>query len=140
PLVLFISPGNQPGGWSAWQKVCETQRVLFASPFSAGNEVSAGQRARIILDVLDDVRRQYRVDPEQTYLTGFSGGGRMACAIAFALPEYFGGVAPICGTNPLPGSAYLRHRVHDRLAVAFITGETDFNRKEDEVYMAPWCE
>jgi hypothetical protein len=87
--------------------------------------------------MLDDVRRRCRIDPEQTYLSGFSGGGRMACTIAFALPEYFGGVIPFCGTNPLNQLAYLRHRVHDRLSVAFVTGATDFNRKENEVYMFP---
>jgi pimeloyl-ACP methyl ester carboxylesterase len=87
--------------------------------------------------MLDDVRRHYRIDPDQTYLAGFSGGGRMACTIAFALPEYFGGVLAVCGTNPLPSLAYLRHRVQDRLSVAFVTGAADFNRKENEEYMAP---
>src|SRR5262249_42580870 len=103
----------------------------------AGNNCPIGQRARIVLDMLDDVRRHYRIDPDQKYLTGFSGGGRMACSIAFALPEYFGGVVPFCGTNPLNRQDYLRHRVQDRLSVAFVTGATDFNRKENEEFMAP---
>lgn len=140
PLVLFISPSDQPSGLAAWQSVCDQGGVLFVSPFAAGNNVPAGQRIRVILDVLDDVRRHYRVDSEQTYLSGFSGGGRMACAIAFALPEYFGGVVPMCGTNPPPGQAFLRHRLQDRLAVALVTGATDFNRKENEAYMAPWLD
>ena len=139
-LVLFISPGEGPQGWKNWQKLCEKEGVFFASPFGAGNSTQPGLRTRIILDVLDDIRRQYAIDPDQTYLTGFSGGGRMACAIGFALPEYFGGVIPVCGTNPLSGPTYLRHRIEDRLSVAFVTGEKDMNRKENEVYMAPWFE
>jgi hypothetical protein len=138
PLVAFISPGDQPAGWGAWQKACEARGMLFCSPFKAGNNVPAGQRTRIVLDMLDDVRRQYTIDPNQTYLAGLSGGGRMACSIGFALPEYFGGIIPVCGTNPLPTLAYLRHRIHDRLSVAFVTGTTDFNRKENEEYMAPY--
>jgi hypothetical protein len=137
PLIAFISPGDGPLGWRAWQKVCEEQGVLFCSPHGAGNNCPAGKRTRIVLDMLDDVRRHYRIDPEQTYLGGFSGGGRMACTIAFALPEFFGGVVPVCGTNPLPSVTYLRHRAVDRLSVAFVTGEKDFNRKENEVYMQP---
>jgi hypothetical protein len=90
--------------------------------------------------MIDDVRRRYRIDPDQTYLSGISGGGRMACAIAFNLPEWFGGVAPVCGTNPIVGPAYLRHRAEERLSVAFITGAKDFNRKENEVYMYPWLQ
>jgi predicted esterase len=137
PLVVFISPGDDPLGWRHWQKTCEKASALFCAPYAAGNSCPVGQRTRIILDMLDDVRRAYKIDPDQTYLTGLSGGGRMACTIAFALPEYFGGVAPVCGTNPLPRLDAVRHRVKDRLSVAFITGESDFNRKENEAYMAP---
>lgn len=138
PLVLFISPGDQPAGWSNWKGVCEKEGVFFCSPYAAGNSVAAGPRTRIILDALDDVRRHYAIDPDQTYISGFSGGGRMACAIGFALPELFGGVVPVCGTNPPPALDYLRHRLQDRLSVALVTGETDFNRKENEEYMGPW--
>lgn len=137
PLVVFISPGDDPLGWRFWQKPCEEAGLLFCAPYGAGNNCPTGQRTRIVLDMLDDVRRHYRVDPDQTYLTGFSGGGRMACTIAFALPEYFGGVIPICGTNPLNRLDYLRHRVEDRLPVAFVTGANDFNRKENEEFMFP---
>lgn len=137
-LVLFISAGDTPTGWTNWQKHCTEQNVFFACPYGAGNNTPAGQRTRIVLDVLDDIRRAYAIDPDQTYLTGFSGGGRMACAIGFALPEYFGGIIPLCGTNPIPGPAYQRHRIEERLSVAFVTGEKDFNRKENEEYMYPW--
>jgi hypothetical protein len=137
PLVAFISPGDAPLGWRYWQKLCEQHDLLFCAPYAAGNNCPPGQRVRIVLDMLDQVRRDYRIDPEHTYLTGFSGGGRMACTIAFALPEYFSGVIPICGTNPLNKLDYLRHRVHDRLSVALVTGERDFNRVENEKYMFP---
>jgi predicted esterase len=138
PLVVFISPGDDPLGWRFWQKPCEELGMLFCAPYGAGNAVPVDQRSRLVLDVLDDVRRRYRIDPDQTYLAGFSGGGRMACTLAFALPEYFGGVIPVCGTNPLPTQASLRHRVRNRLSVAFITGSGDFNRKENEAYMFPY--
>jgi hypothetical protein len=138
PLIVFISPSDQPQGWPAWKKVCLEKRVFFCSPYAAGNSCPAGQRSRIVLDMLDDIRRQFRIDPDQTYLSGFSGSGRMACAIGFALPEWFGGVAPVCGTNPIVGPTYLRHRVRERLSVAFITGDKDFNRKENEEYMHPY--
>jgi hypothetical protein len=137
PLVVFISPGDDPLGWRTWQKPCEEAGVLFCAAYAAGNNCPPGQRTRIVLDMLDDVRRHYHINPDETYLTGFSGGGRMACSIAFSLPEYFGGVAPVCGTNPLHRLAYLGHRVQDRLSVAFVTGANDFNRAENEDYMAP---
>ena len=128
PLLVFISPGDKAGGWSNWKRVCEQQGILFASPHNAGNSVDTRQRVRVVLDVLDDVRQKYHVDPDRTYLGGFSGGGRIACAIAFSLPEYFGGVFPICAAGDLRDESWLRQRVIDRLSVAHVTGETDFNR------------
>lgn len=136
-LVLFISPGNGAGGWKDWEAVCKKEGVLFASPYGAGNDCPGKKRVRIILDVLDDIRRNYNIDPDRTYITGHSGGARMAGHIAFALPEYFGGVVPSCAGVELRQEAWLRHRAIERLSVAHLTGENDFNRGECERYRGP---
>lgn len=138
PLVLFISPGDDPVGWAEWEQVCKQSGAAFASPFGAGNACPTARRVRIVLDVLDDVRRRQAIDADRTYLAGFSGGARIACAVAFALPEYFGGVAAVCGSENLRGESWLRRRVADRLSVALATGEQDFNRAELERYRGPW--
>jgi hypothetical protein len=138
PLVLFISPGDEPAGWAQWEQVCKQSGAVFASPFGAGNACPTPRRVRIVLDVLDDVRKRQAIDADRTYLAGFSGGARIACAVAFALPEYFGGVAACCGSENLRGESWLRERVADRLSVALITGEQDFNRAELERYRGPW--
>lgn len=137
PLVLFISPGDRPTGQAQWQATCRRHGVLFASPHGAGNRCPFPRRVRIVLDVLDDLRRRYPIDANRTYLAGFSGGGRVACAIGFALPEYFGGVVPVCAAGSLRPESWLRHRVIDRLSVALVTGETDFNRSEVERFRGP---
>jgi predicted esterase len=138
PLIVFISPANDPVGWPAFETVCEREGIFFCCPFKAGNKVAGGLRSRIILDMTDDVRRRFRIDPDQTYIGGFSGGGRMACTVGFALPEVFAGIIPVCGTNPPGPLTYLRHRLVDRVSVAFVTGELDFNRRENEEWMAPY--
>ena len=138
PLVLFISPGNGPGGWKEWEPVCKQANAIFAAPYGAGNDVDFKKRVRIVLDVLDDLRRNYNIDPDRTYLTGFSGGGRIAGHIGFSLPEYVGGVAPICATGDLRDETWLQHRMIDRLSVALVTGDTDFNRGECERLKGPW--
>lgn len=137
PLVLFISAGDQPAGWSQLQTVCQQKGIAFASPFGAGNNTSMPNRIRIVLDVLDDLRRKHRIDADRTYLAGFSGGGRVACGITFALPELFGGVIPVCAGGELRDEPWLRHRVIDRLSVAMITGTGDFNRGEVERFRGP---
>src|SRR5579863_5394798 len=138
PLIIFISPTNGPIGWPAFERICAQEGILFCSPYKAGNSTPAGLRIRIILDMVDDVRRRFSIDPNQTYMGGFSGGGRMACSIGFAFPELFAGIMPVCGTNPLKSQPYLRHRLVDRVSVAFVTGQKDFNRSEHDVWMAPY--
>lgn len=137
PLVLFISAGNNAAGWGNWEAVCRQHGILFAAPRDAGNNTPMPRRVRIILDVLDDVGRRFRVDPDRTYVAGYSGGARVASAIAFALPEYFGGIAAVCGGNDLREEVWLRQRVADRLSVALVTGEQDFNRGEAERFRGP---
>jgi predicted esterase len=140
PLVLFISSSSSPAGWAEWQACCRRKGILFASPYDAGNECPMKTRARIVLDVLDKLRRTYRLDTDRIYLGGISGGARTACHIAFALPEYFGGVIPICASGELRSERWLWHRVIERLSVAYVTGETDFNRAEVERLRQPVME
>jgi pimeloyl-ACP methyl ester carboxylesterase len=137
PLVVFLSPGDDPLGWQSWQKVCEEHQAFFCAAYGAGNNCAPSQRVRVVLDMLDDVRRHHRIDPARTYLVGFAGGGRLACTLAFALPEYFGGVAALCGGAPPKGLDYLRHRARDRLSVAIVSGIDDFDRPASELYLAP---
>lgn len=136
-LVLFISPGDRGTGLDAFRRACDTHNLVFAAPHAAGNGVDTRARVRIVLDVLDDVRRRCGVDPDRSYIGGFSGGGRIACAIGFALPEYFGGLIPVCAAGDLREEPWLRHRAIARLSVACLTGERDFNRGEVERFRGP---
>ena len=137
PLIIFISAGDSPAGWGPLETACKQKGIAFASPYGAGNNVPMPRRVRIILDVLDDLRRQARIDPDRTYIAGFSGGGRVACQIAFGLPELFGGVMPVCAGGDLREEPWLRHRAIERLSVAFLTGTGDFNLGEVERFRGP---
>lgn len=137
PLVLFISPGAKSSAFRNWQQVCQREGVFFVGPHGAGNSTNMRERVRIVLDALDEVRRKYRIDADRTYIGGFSGGGRVACAIGFSLTELFGGVIPVCASGDLRQESWLRHRAIDRLSVAHITGDSDFNRAEVERFRAP---
>jgi hypothetical protein len=72
PLIVFIAAANEPAGWAAFENACESEGIFFCSPYRAGNQIPGGFRARIILDITDDVRRRFRIDPDQTYFGGFS--------------------------------------------------------------------
>jgi dienelactone hydrolase len=139
PLVLHVPAAETSDAWLHWGPVCRRHGAFLAGAHHAGNDggVERPARMRTVLDVLDDVRRRFRIDPDRTYITGFSGGGNAAARIAFALPELFGGAAPVCGIWSLRREPWLRQRVAERLSVAVLTGEVDFNRPEMEVEFFP---
>jgi len=55
-------------------------------------------------DLLDQVIKSYRIDETRIYLTGLSMGGYGAWYLAFAYPQRFAAVAPVCGGG-IPSSA-----------------------------------
>jgi predicted esterase len=129
-MIIHVTAGPRSDGWLHWQTVCRNRGVILAGVHNAGNAVPMPLRARIVLDVLDDVRRRFNIDPDRTYISGMSGGANAASRIAFALPELFGGLIPICGTWNLRVEPMLRQRVSERLSVALVTGTHDFNGPE----------
>jgi len=137
-VVVFVSAGNDAGGWKAFEPACHELGLAYLAVKNAGNSVPPPRRCRIVLDCLDDLRRQVPVDPDRTYISGFSGGGRIACGIAFALPEHLGGMLPLCAAGDLRAEPWLRHRAIDRLSAALVTGPSDFNRGEVERWKAPF--
>jgi hypothetical protein len=137
PAILFVSANDEPSGWKAYEKTCKDNGFVFIGVRGAGNNVPPPKRVRIVLDCFDDVRKQIPLDPDRTYVSGISGGGRIACAVGFALPEYFGGIIPVVAGGDLREESWLRHRAIDRLSCALITGESDFNRGEVARWKGP---
>lgn len=123
PLVLFLSPTEKPVGWSRWSKVCQEQEIIFAGVREAGKSKPFWQQVRIAFDVLDDLRRHYRIDTDRCYIVGQGESASVACQIAFGLPELFGGVVAIDGAAFLREEPYMRYQVVERLSIALATGK-----------------
>lgn len=129
-MILHVSCAQTSDGWVYFQKICQKHGIVLAGVHGAGNAVAPALRTRIVLDVLDDVRRRLPIDPDRTYITGGSGAGHEACSIIHALPEYFGGVMGMCGAWNLRAEQMLRQRMSERISEAVVTGGSDFNRPE----------
>jgi predicted peptidase len=71
---LAIFPQSQKGGWKA--------------------DSAEGKRA---LAILDEVQKDYKVDPKRIYLTGLSMGGAGTWSLATAHPDRWAAIVPICG-------------------------------------------
>ncbi|CAN0186609.1 unnamed protein product, partial [Hapterophycus canaliculatus] len=124
-LVLYLSPGPRARAGAIWRSTLQRQGVLYASPHDSGNAVPTGQRIRAAISVLHHMRTHYSIDPDRTYIAGFSGGARIALLIAMAYPEYFGGAMPIGSGGRLRQESWLVERAEARLRVALIVGTSD---------------
>ncbi|OQZ00984.1 MAG: hypothetical protein B6D35_04505 [Candidatus Brocadia sp. UTAMX2] len=57
---------------------------------------------KLVLSVLDKVKRSYRIDTNRIYLTGFSSGGHGVWYFGIRYPWLFAAINPIAGECPLP--------------------------------------
>ncbi|HKS42948.1 MAG TPA: prolyl oligopeptidase family serine peptidase [Blastocatellia bacterium] len=56
-----------------------------------------GDAERDVMDVLADMMRAYRIDPDRVYMTGHSMGGFGTWSVAMNHPEVFAAIAPVSG-------------------------------------------
>ena len=105
-LFVWISPGHEPGIPNDWPAVLAKHKLLFVSPYNAGNDRNPAnrpsgtvERFRLALDGSYNMRLRYRISPKRIYVSGFSGGGRVASMLGVAFSDVFTGTIPICGVN-----------------------------------------
>jgi pimeloyl-ACP methyl ester carboxylesterase len=89
------------------------------------------------------------VDPERTYVGGFSGGSRVALRLALGYPDLFRGALLNAGSDPIgsreiplpPRDLFLKFQSSTR--IAYVTGERDTAHATDDSLslrsMHRWC-
>jgi len=56
----------------------------------------------LVVDLVDEMVKQYNVDARRVYVTGFSLGGRGSWSVAVDYPEVFAAIAPVAGSYGQP--------------------------------------
>jgi predicted peptidase len=64
-----------------------------------------GKRA---MAILDEVTKEYKTDPDRTYLTGLSMGGFGTWHAAFTYPDRWAAIVPICGGGDPKGAEKIK--------------------------------
>ncbi len=142
-LFVWVSPSDSPQIPADWEPVLARHALLFIGAYNAGNPRNAFDRFRLAVDASLNMRQRFKINPKRIYVSGFSGGGRVASMLAVGYADIFTGSIPICGVNfytdlpagegkkfersyvPEPGlAAIARKNGH----FALITGEHDPNR------------
>lgn len=143
-LFIYISADDSPGVPAEYAELLEKQRLITLAPYRAGNGRNIFDRFRLAIDACFNGQRSFDIDPDRVYISGFSGGARVASMLGVAYADLFPGAVPLCGVNfykdipSEPGKSwplgYLP--VDEALKIAktkgrfaLMTGEKDFNLK-----------
>lgn len=143
-VLVWVSPANEAA--VPYQEILKRNRLIGICPQNAGNPVSFWTRAGLALDAAHNITKNYVVDPNRVYVSGFSGGGRMASRLGIMYADVFRGAFPIDGVDwwedlpadEQPGKWYqgrfakpsskLWKRAKKESRYVLMTGERDGNR------------
>ncbi len=103
PLMLFLHGGGERGDDLELVKMHGPPKLIAAGrefPFIVLSPQCPQDREWEpieLIALLDDVSRQYKVDPDRIYVTGLSMGGFGSWRLAAYAPHRLAAIAPICG-------------------------------------------
>jgi predicted esterase len=129
-VLVFVKPvesGELPAGWA---EVLDERDLLWIAADGFGNDVPTAQRVLAALMAVELAKRSARVDPARIYVSGMSGGGRVASQVAVRFPRRFTGALYIVGADFWSRSERPLLPFIQANRYVFLTGERDFNRRE----------
>ncbi|MBU4460960.1 MAG: prolyl oligopeptidase family serine peptidase [Verrucomicrobia bacterium] len=154
-LLVWVNAGDDGGIPGGWASLMQKHRLIWIGANRSGNDHDPlRRRLPLALDAVFNMRKLYKIDANRIYVSGFSGGGRVASMLAMTHPEIFSGGIFVMGVSywePMkvpgdpakswgvgfgrPGDATLA-LARERGRYALMTGEKDFNREQTTAYYA----
>lgn len=101
--VVFTVHGRGEPAWmftakNGWDVLAdETGEFILVSPDSPGNIWFLLRDGDVFAQMIDQLARDYGIDTERVYLTGFSNGAVMTREMAWYRPDLFAAVSPSNG-------------------------------------------
>lgn len=128
-VFVFVSPTDSGELPPEWLDVLEQANLEWIAADGFGNSRPTAQRMLVAVMALN-VARQEQLDARRLYVSGLSGGGRVASECITHFPQLFTGALFMVGANfYLPAEATARGLLVTRPLV-FLTGSRDFNHRE----------
>lgn len=128
-LFVYISPTRSGLIKAEWKQVLNDRNIIWIAANKSGNPQNPRKRGAFAILGTELIRTRYEVDEQRIYLSGFSGGGRMASGLIQNFSHLFKGALYICGVNfweKTPRSLALMQQNR----FVFLTGSRDFNYRD----------
>lgn len=137
-LLVYISPkpgARMPPDWAA---VLDAENLVWIGANDSGNEIAVTRR--VALALLAPLAAAHHaagiglasLNAERTFLSGFSGGGRVASMMMPLYYETYRGAIYICGANPVEPLNDTQLRGLSAHRFVFLTGNEDFNHLDTQ--------
>jgi predicted esterase len=101
----------------------EKYGMLLVCPYGRGPMEYRGIAENDVFSVMEEVQKNYKIDPDRIYITGHSMGGTASAYLALHYPDLFAASAPLgCGSD------YVWHRLAANgrhIPIWFVSGEKD---------------
>ncbi len=126
-VIVYISPQDTIKIPSGWLDVTDKMNLIWIAALKSGNKVPANERMVKAMLPLAVIQSNYKINPERVYITGFSGGGRVASLAATYYPGIFKGAIYNCGANFWNQENPEQIEQIKQNRFVFLTGSQDFN-------------
>ena len=146
-VLVWVDASDNPRLPPGWEQVLATRKLIYVSALRSGNPRDIFDRIRMAVHANVGMRERFKVDPRRVYVSGFSGGARVASMLGVAWADMFTGAIPFMGVNfytdiSLPNGkvyppSYIPHEdvleiARKRCRYVLVTGEKDFNKPETQ--------
>jgi len=136
-VLVFINSRNSGLIEPEWKAVMENTNLLYIGANESGNQIDVPNRVAYAVLAPRVIINSYEVDLERIYVSGFSGGSRVASMVATEYNRLIKGAIYNSGANFWGESALPRYREMVNHRYVFLTGTEDFNLEDTrEVYQA----
>lgn len=126
-VLIYVSPQNKIKTPSGWMKATEENNLIWIAPTMSGNQIMPSVRILKATLALTFIQENYKINSKRVYISGFSGGGRIASIIAINYPGIFKGAIYNSGANFWNEQIPARLDLIKENRFVFITGSEDFN-------------
>jgi predicted peptidase len=118
PLLLFLHGGGESGDSLAVLKkngppkmLAEGKQFPFMVLAPQNPHKKQWWNVRAVMQLLDTIVANHKVDPKRIYLTGLSRGGSASWELAVQYPDRFAAMAVVCGMTPLPYASWINKKM-----------------------------
>jgi hypothetical protein len=132
-VLVYVSPTNTGAMEGRWTDVLNKHNLVYIAADHSGNRIPGTRRMVLATSAIMAVKQQFEIDAERIFISGFSGGGRVASFLSNQYPTVFSGAIYICGVDFWKEDLIkdLSRVLNNRYV--FITGTRDFNLTETRI-------